>query len=1115
MLILHGAIKEGRFILWAESSESADFRRTCAVEEQDAPQRESAEFGAGQSEKSDTDAATRRSGSFFQSSEEVWEFADQAAGGETESGVLQPASLAFAASPEKLLQALAEAGLCVPSGHDPVSAIVCLVASDGTTLASSPIIGRSIEDADPASLGLTPSMVPALYLNTGEVVEILCSCLDDGQLAPGLSAGDDLRFWALAMRFAAMLVAKQQFLPGLRLSSDGAFASWDPVFTGEDGDRLSQLARGMPGSCLAGEIDSFDDSYGKRAFELLVKFINQVCDRLVKDALAEKLPPHVEPLLESLEEKGASNLHQRWMDALVGTDPKLEATPEELAKLSAQIAEWRRPIAVASDAPYRLCLRLEEPAMPLYGEHSGQSEDLELDDGTNSDSGAVANADRQSSWYVRFLLQSLRDPGVLVPISTVLSPSFEDLPLLRGGRVSAREYLFRSLGQAARLCPHVEKSFADAIPCGFELDTSGAHQFLSQTAAALKNAGFSIQLPDWWTRKQKIKAKARVFGASNQGTLFGLGDLAQFDWQLALGGLPMSIDELEKLTQLKIPLIRWRGMWVELNPEQIAPVLSFFGKGQESSNQDLIKLALGAAPLPEGVEFDGITGEGRIVDVIRQLQGQSDFTELAVDHRFNGELRPYQIRGMSWLAFLKELGFGACLADDMGLGKTVQTLAFVQKCWHEQPKNRKQPTLLVCPTSVIGNWQKEAKKFTPELKVLVHHGTDRLHSNRFAGAARASALVVTSYALLHKDYDDLAAVNWQSIILDEAQNVKNPETHQAIAACSLPSQFRIALTGTPVENSIGDLWSLMNFLNPGWLGTRNAFKERFFKPIQIYQEQEKIEHLKRLTGPFILRRLKTDKSIVPDLPEKYERKTRCHLTKEQASLYAAVVGEATESLDVVCGMKRKSLVLTTMLRLKQICDHPALVVQGSSKNGLRSGKLKRLTEMLESVLSSGERALVFTQFAQMGEMIQNHLQHMTGKEVLFLHGGTEREQRERMVEKFQSRGDGPQLFVLSLKAGGTGLNLTKANHVFHFDRWWNPAVENQATDRAFRIGQENDVAVHKFICAGTLEENIDEIIERKKFIASNTVGAGEGWLTELSTRELRNIFALRETALVD
>lgn len=1121
MLILHGAVKQERFMIWAESSQPAHSHQACVRNDEEEPASNRVEPWQSEAETAPTDEPGKNG-----ADDTITQADDEPSGEEFSdpllSGRREPELLSFAASSENLRHALAEADIELVLAPEQYSTtMISVLESDSIPLASTPMIGRSVEDADPISLRISPYIVPVIHLDTAQVIDLLCYCLDEEQLAPGLLVGQDLRFWALAMRFAGTLVAKQQFLPGLKMSNQGVLACWDPVFIGEDGERLSQLAKGMPGSCLAAEVDSFDHNPGKRAFEILAKFINEIVDQLVRSSLSGRMPPQVESWMESLlEDKKAPNIHQRWIEALVGANPKLDGSLEEFAKLSSQIAEWLRPISVASDAPYRLCLRLEElpPQCSLSDPQLGEDPTLDSELAESVVSHVLSQPSCESPFYVRFLLQSLGEPGVLIPVDIVLSPSFEDLPLLRGGRVSAREYLFRSLGQAVRLCPDIEKSFAQPVPLGFELDTKGAHQFLSQAAPALKNAGFSVQLPSWWTRKQKIKAKAKVFSSLNTGTLFGLKDLAEFDWQLALGGVPLSVEELEKLAALKVPLVRWQGMWVEINPDEITPALRFFGKSaqrQSASQHDLIKMALGGASLPDGVEFDGITGEGRVVDVIRQLQGHADFEELDCHDRFQGELRPYQIRGMSWLTFLKDLGFGALLADDMGLGKTVQTLAFVQKHWYEQGTKHRHPTLLICPTSVIGNWQREALKFTPDLKVLVHHGTDRFAGAEFVRSARRSAIVLTSYTLLHKDYDDLNLLNWDLVILDEAQNVKNPETRQAIAACSLRTQFRVALTGTPVENSVGDLWSLMNFLNPGLLGSHSIFKEQYFKPIQIFQDEKKIEKLKSLTGPFILRRLKTDKSIVPDLPEKFERKTRCHLTKEQASLYAATVEEATGFLDSTTGMKRKSIILTTMLRLKQICNHPALVLKGTTRSPNRSGKLKRLTEMLEAVLLNDEHALIFTQFAQMGEMIQVHLQDMTGKEVLFLHGATPREERERMVERFQLCHDGPKFFVLSLKAGGTGLNLTRANQVFHFDRWWNPAVENQATDRAFRIGQAKDVAVHKFICAGTLEENIDEMIERKKIIASSTVGAGEGWLTELSTRELKHIFALKETAFVD
>jgi SNF2 family DNA or RNA helicase len=421
--------------------------------------------------------------------------------------------------------------------------------------------------------------------------------------------------------------------------------------------------------------------------------------------------------------------------------------------------------------------------------------------------------------------------------------------------------------------------------------------------------------------------------------------------------------------------------------------------------------------------------------------------------------------------------------------------------------------LLICPTSVMGNWQKEAARFTPNLRVMIHHGVGRTKGAGFAEEARKHALVISSYALLPRDLGILKEVPWAGVILDEAQNIKNPETRQARAARVLQGDYRIALTGTPVENSIGDLWAIMEFLNPGLLGTLSNFKRRFLVPVQAYRDPTALERLKRLTGPFILRRLKTDRSIIADLPEKMEMKVFCTLTREQASLYAAVVKEASEELDSSEGIKRKGVVLATLSRLKQVCNHPAHFLGDNSAIPERSGKLARLTEMLEEIVAVGDRALVFTQFWEMGAILQRYLQETFGREILFLHGGVPKSRRDSMVERFQRQSQAPTVFILSLKAGGIGLNLTRANHVFHFDRWWNPAVENQATDRAFRIGQTRNVQIHKFLCLGTLEERIDEMIERKKEIAAGTLGSGEGWLTELSTAELKEIFALRKEAV--
>ena len=448
----------------------------------------------------------------------------------------------------------------------------------------------------------------------------------------------------------------------------------------------------------------------------------------------------------------------------------------------------------------------------------------------------------------------------------------------------------------------------------------------------------------------------------------------------------------------------------------------------------------------------------------------------------------------------------------MGLGKTIQTLALLAR---EQERGEKRPVLLVCPSSVIGNWQREAARFTPDLKVLRHHGPDRLCGDAFVEEAGRNALVVTNYALLPRDYATLRRVAWAGVVLDEAQNIKNPDTRQSQAARALAADYRLALTGTPVENHVGDLWSIMDFLNPGLLGTRAAFRDRFLRPIQSGVDPSGRERLRRATGPFVLRRLKTDRTVIADLPEKIEGRVYCPLTREQAALYAAVLQELETALGDVRGIARRGLVLATLTRLKQICNHPVNYLDGDEADlGGRSGKLDRLGEMIEEVVASGEHALVFTQFARMGELLQRHLGQMFGFEPLFLHGRVPLRDRDRMVATFQA-GEGPPVFVLSLRAGGTGLNLARANHVFHFDRWWNPAVENQATDRAFRIGQTRNVMVHKFICAGTLEDRIDAMITAKSAMAAEVVGSGESWLTELSDEELKEALALAPRSVMD
>ena len=998
-----------------------------------------------------------------------------------------PRAFRYGASVERLKRALRESGLAFPiTRKDWVSGVIWIPTVDGEAIPSSPLIAEL-----PKRMGevrLRPWRIDALGLGPMRAIELLSHCAGRETLAPGVIVGKDLAFWVTALRWAAALIAKENFLPSMIEGNEGYLARWEPIFSGPDGARLSQLAGAMPasGRALKWEESSPPD---RPSISVLKDFIALAVDCLIRSSVIRAKT--AEPLRWSPQKKGKDfeSLHDQWIHALSSCSGRMEADPASLRQLLNRIQEWQRPLAAAAVAPFRLCFRVEEPK---------------------------EEGDEKNGWYVRYFLQANEDPSLIIPAKDVWRG--KAIPASVGGDGHVREYLLLSLGQASGICPRIEASLKTAAPSGYRLDAAGAHEFLTQEAVALEQAGFGVILPAWWTRKGtrlRLTARAKVRTpavASSAGLT--LDEIVHFDWELALGGETLSYEELQRMAELKAPLVKVRGQWVQVNAEEIQAALEFWKKKgrTETTVREIIRMALGGGEGPRGIAVEGISGEGWIVDFLGVLDRRVSFQEFSTPAGFQGALRPYQLRGYSWLAFLRQWGLGACLADDMGLGKTIQTLALIQRDWQG---GRRKPVLLICPTSVVNNWQREAARFTPDLPLMVHHGIDRARGDEFKTAAARQAIVVSSYALLHRDLEILQEVEWGGVILDEAQNIKNPETKQARAARSIPAEYRIALTGTPVENNVGDLWSIMEFLNSGFLGSQVEFKRKFFIPIQAARDPEATAKLKRLTEPFILRRLKTDPTIITDLPKKMEMKVFCNLTKEQASLYEAVVKEAFQGLEDAEGIKRKGIVLATLLRLKQVCNHPAQFLGDHSPIPGRSGKLIRLTEMLEEILAVGDRTLVFSQFAEMGAILKRYLQETFGREVLFLHGGVPKAERDSMVERFQEDEDGPQIFILSLKAGGTGLNLTRASRVIHFDRWWNPAVENQATDRAFRIGQTQNVQVHKFICAGTLEEKIDEMIENKKQLALRVVGAGEGWLTELSTAELRDLFALRREALAE
>ena len=529
---------------------------------------------------------------------------------------------------------------------------------------------------------------------------------------------------------------------------------------------------------------------------------------------------------------------------------------------------------------------------------------------------------------------------------------------------------------------------------------------------------------------------------------------------------------------------------------------------------EAMRMGLGGETSVDGLPIDGVDSEGWLDELLKRFSHSEKLEELSQPKGLDGQLRPYQKYGYSWLAFLRRWGLGACLADDMGLGKTIQTISLLVR-EKELSGKLPAPALLIAPTSVVTNWEREIDRFAPGLQTYVHRGAGRLKGSEFREAIKDRDVVLTSYPIARLDAESVQSIQWLAVILDEAQNIKNPETKQTQVIRKIEAKFRIALTGTPVENRLSELWSIMHFLNPGYLGARKAFREKFALPIERYHDEEALGKLKQLTSPFILRRVKTDPRVISDLPEKVETKVYCTLTEEQATLYEAVVQDVMQEIESEEGVKRRGLVLSMLMQLKQICNHPVQYLHQAGKGSAeatldgRSGKLERLGELLEEILAEGDRTLIFTQFSEMGGILAEHLPKAFGAATQFLHGGTPTKSRDQMVRRFQEDEQAPPVFILSLKAGGTGLNLTRANHVFHFDRWWNPAVEDQATDRAFRIGQKRNVQVHKFVTTGTLEEMIDDMIESKKGLAQAVVGSGENWLTEMSTDELRKVVSLR------
>ncbi|HEY2062178.1 MAG TPA: DEAD/DEAH box helicase [Amycolatopsis sp.] len=948
----------------------------------------------------------------------------------------------------------------------PTSVTLLLPSRASRPLASSEQTGKR--------RGPAPSLrawsVPALIVDATE--------LDD--LDDSASYGASVTYLRAVARLAADLVRRGRVLPTLVRRGDAAEARWRPVLQGVDFVAFDALVAAMP---PVGRAEQIAPLTGASPRALVTDALHTMVDAAVRDRLARADPP--------VDLRGGRGAAGVWLAALQGGIPRVELPLGELGVVADAVAKWDE-VADTDIVDGRACFRLAE--VRTLRPPDADDPDDQTGDG--------------SKWQLQFLLRATADPSLLLSAEQIWSG--EANGLLR----DPRGLLVAELGRAALVEPMLAPALRRTQPSEYDLSVEETEQFLTSGATRLIEAGFEAQLPATWDGRRRLGLRLSVHSTPSEQVVarsrVGRDELAGFRWTIAVGDTEIGEDELARLVAAKSQLVRLRGRWISVDAERLRAGLEFLRRNRHRRPTagellELVHLA-GEAPLPvTDVSADGWVGDvlaGRVHQTLQPVE---------VPPSFRATLRPYQERGVAWLAFMSALGLGACLADDMGLGKTVQTLALeaVERADHER-----KPTLVLCPMSLVGMWQREAANFAPALRVHAHHGSARAHGDALAEQIAAADLVVTTYATAARDADELATFEWQRLVLDEAHAIKNADTATAKAVRRFSAEHRLALTGTPVENRLADLWSVLDLLNPGLLGSRFEFRQRFAVPIERRDDTATAADLRRLTQPYLLRRVKTDPAIVPELPEKLEIRQEYRLTREQGTLYSAIVDEMMKKIENSQGIKRRGNILAAITKLKQVCNHPAHLLHDGSPIGHRSGKVIRLEEILAEILASGDRVLCFTQYTEFGHMLVPHLSDRLGTEVAFLHGGLAKGARDAIVERFQA-GDGPRILLLSLKAGGSGLTLTAASQVLHLDRWWNPAVENQATDRAFRIGQGRNVQVRKFVCPGTIEERIDAVITRKRALAGRVVGEGESWLTELSTDSLRGVLALGEEAIDD
>lgn len=981
---------------------------------------------------------------------------------------------------------------------------------------------------------------------------------------------ESIKTWTYLTKLTVELLSRGNFVPNLiELESNTFEGHWKMILKSQlDYQRFNRVLRNSAWSAYNipvdiippfGKFHEYQTSGLWHPSYLFVNYMDTIGDYIIRESLTEKFMHR----FSSLYEYEPDELENACLD-----EP---TTPWDLRFLYSCISKNREfKITRFCDTPIPGILRNWVQNIQGFSFSYGLAFTFRLE----------YPKTEKSDWNLGFYLQPLHDPDYFIPLNElwagILTHNAEFANVC-DDESGLQEETLRALGTASKLFPPIKRSLFGKSPSQVKLKAEEVMDFMRYSMYLLIQAGFNVVLPDEFAAKGQQRLSARLVirekadeyrnvqtpkGSKVQSmgapqALFDMNSMLEFHWEGTIEGQRLTEQEFLELANKREPLIFWRDHWILVDQEDMEKLRPIFEqqskiKGKIPLSEALKLGMIGEVQLSENSLPFEVRMEGNFRNVIQTLQTIHEFTPIPAPSDFQGTLRPYQLKALTWLYHMTNLNFGVCLADDMGLGKTVEVISFLQRRKEDFP-NAPGSVLIVCPTSVLFNWRREIKRFAPEFEVYTHHGADRIKEvDAIKKFHQKHLLILTTYGTVRNDSSLLETVSFAGIVLDESQNIKNYQAQKTKAILKLKSQFRIALSGTPIENRLLELWTLFDFLNPGLLGKRRTFQQNFVLPIERYQDEDSAVKLQRLIAPFILRRLKTDKSIIQDLPEKNEIKIYLELSAKQAQLYAQVVQSTLQELENLeqNSFQRKGLILRLLTFTKQICNHPAQFLYKPEqkikiipKNSLKpsekatyenhtddnqtdekiisidypeflkaSPKLERITEMVEEILEEGEKLLIFTQFKQMGDMLKEFLEIKFNIPIGWFHGGIPEKQRQKLVDSFQSTElDSIPILILSLRAGGTGLNLTQATTVFHFDRWWNPSVEAQATDRVYRIGQKHTVNVYKFITTGTIEEKIDQMLEEKRNLAERILEMKEEtWITSLSNEELKELFSFSQ-----